>query len=373
MKRIVPVVILCLGVAVASPALCQKKKAKALFDSGVAALEQKNYAKALQTFQEAYQVSPHWAVLAHIGTCYMKMDQPSKAIEAFDKYLKEGGTKIPPDERKTAEEMILQQKRKLGVLVLSVGKDGVEALVDGNSIGKSPFEEVVLNPGNHEIAVIFGDKDIVKRDINLMAGQEFLLRIEQETHVSTAPPAPTAEIEERKEEESESASPESEMLPVFSPPPPESGKKGSPVPFAVALGVTITDAIATGISWGFFTYYTASANNYQNTLNGMSVDARFSDFTWDETCAVPYQEVATKEEEYFCNTEANRRDFVLRADTWMIVGIATSSVLVVSTTLTIVFGLNRHWFGGSKGDSAAVSIAPLLGPKENGLMLNVRF
>ncbi len=372
MKRIVPVVVLCLGVVVASPALCQKRKAKVLFDAGVSALEKKDYSRALQSFEDAYDVSPHWAVLAHIGTCYAKLNQPLKSIEALEKYLADGGDKISPDERKIAENMIAEQKQKIGILALTVTKDGVEALVDGKPIGTSPFDEVSLTPGRHVVEVVFGENDVVKREITLTPGQEFLLAVEQETHVPEMPPeqpAPPPQTENPPQETGGEPAP-----PPESPQSPATAaQKGSPIPFATTLGITIADGIATGISWGFFVYFTTSANNYQNTLNGMSVDQRFEDFTWAETCA-PGRKLYTDEEVYYCNTESNRRDFVRNSDTWKIVGIATSSVLAVSTALTIVFGINRHWFGGSKGESGtSLSMMPLVSPTSQGLMLNVTF
>ncbi len=372
MKRIVPIIILCIGVVAASPALCQKKKAKVLFDAGVTALEQKDYSKALQSFQDAYSLSPHWAVLAHIGTCYARLDQPEKAIQSFQTYLEEGGKQIPPDERKTAEEMIVQQKRKLGTLVLSVGKDGVEALIDGESIGKSPFNDIVLSPGLHEIAVIFGPSDIVKRKIDLLSGQEFILRIEQEKHVSTAPETTLVQESESKPKKSETKTSQMEETnPVFSAPPSSSEKvKGSAVPFGLSLGLTIADLIATGVSWGLFSYYNSSAKNYKNDLD-LQVEIYGWDFTWEETCS--QIKVSTKSEEYYCNTELNRRDFVKKADTWKIVGIATSAALGVTLTTTLIFGLNRHWFGGSKNNEAALSFIPFVSPKENGFVLSLSF
>lgn len=370
MKNIVPILMLCIGVAVACPALGQKKKAKVLFDEGVAALEQKKYGEALLAFEEAYEISPHWAVLAHIGTCYARLDRPVKAVKNFEKYLADGGNKITPDERKTAENMIAQQKQKLGVLVLSVGKEGVEALVDGETLGKSPFEEILLSPGSHEVAVIFDTRDIVKRDIDLAGGEVFVLRVEQETHVSTVPPpvvVPTPPVEKKIEPVPE----KEEAAPVFNPPPAEAEVEGSLVPFGVLLGITIADAIATGISWGFFTYYRGSANNYKSTLDGLRDEPNFSDFTWDDTCS--QQSLSLDTEVYFCKIESERRDFMDKSDKWMVAGIAASATLAVTGTLTVLFGVNRHWFGGSGEDSADFSFVPLLGPGENGLMLNVSF
>jgi hypothetical protein len=376
MKIFVPVFMLCLGLTVACPAFSQKKKAKVLFDAGVAALDQKDYSKALKSFQEAYELSPHWAVLAHIGTCFVKLDQPEKAIESFQQFLEQGGEMIPPDEKRTAEDMIQQEKQKLGTLVLSVTKDGLEALVDGESVGKSPYKEVILTPGHHEIVVIFGPNDTVKRDIDLAAGQEFLLHVEQETHVSSSP-VPVPEKTPRTHAVEPTPS-ETESVPDFNPPPGEDNmKKGSPVPFAVALGVTVADAVAVGVSWGLFGYYKQSANNYEITLDTLAAGGPpFSEYTWKKDCGDP-DEMATRAQKYYCETESSRQDFADKADTWKIVGIATSSVLAVTIPLTIVFGINRHWFGGSKGagqdKAASLSVLPLLGPNQNGLMMDVSF
>ncbi len=374
MKIFVPVFMLCLGLTVASPAFCQKKKAKVLFDAGVNALEHKDYAKALKSFQDAYEVSPHWAVLAHIGTCFVKMGQPEKAIESFEQYLEQGRDKIPPDERKNAEEMIVQEKQKIGVLVLSVAEDGIEALIDGASIGTSPYKETVLKPGTHEIVVRFAENDIVKRDIEISGGQELVLRVERETHVSTAPQPVPVEKPRIKPVETQSVQ---EPAPVDTPPAVEDKvkKKGSPVPFGIALGVTIADAAAVAVSWALYGYNKQSASNYGLTLDTLAGgDSTFSDYSWDQCIE---GQIYFESLRYYCNTESARRDFDRKTDIWKIVGIATSSVLGVTIPLTIVFGVNRHWFGGSKGDDAesvaSFSFVPVLGPDQNGIAMGVSF
>ena len=372
-KNAVVFILLSLAITLSSPAFCQKKRAKELFDEGVSALEKRNFKKALDTFEEAYEISPHWAVLAHIGTCHANLNQPIKAIEALNQYLEDGGNNIPEDEIATAKEIIKNQRKKVGVLILSVKDEGVEALVDGESIGNSPFKEKLLLPGTHEVAVVFAENDIVRRNFEISAGQEYLLRIEQEQHLSTAPPPPPTLTQPEptpSPEEEEKETP----LPTFSAPPmQEEMGKSNLTPFYIALGFTVASAAVAGVGWGFYTHYKLSESNYADYLATIkSVDSRFEDYTWEDTCQTIKQ--TEKTAVHYCNTELTRRDFADSADTWFIVGIAGSGSLLVSGTLTIVFYTLRYRLGRNKERSPmAVNVFPHISSESSGLHLSVNF
>ena len=370
-KSAVVFVLFSLAMTLSAPAFGQKKKAKVLFDKGVAALEQKKFQNALSAFEEAYELSPHWAVLAHIGTCHANLNHPIKAITSLEQYLVDGGSNIPEDEQQTAREIIRHQRRKVGVLVLSVEEEGIEALVDGGPIGRSPFKEQLVLPGTHEVAVIFDEDDIVKRDFEISAGQEYMLRVEREKHVATAPPPPAVvtETPDPPPEEQEVDT----FEPVFEPTPieEESPREGSLTPFFVALGFTVASAAATGVGWGFYTHYTLSEKYFADYLDNLTtMDPRFVGFTWEDTCA----DRTTTEEEvaHFCNTEASRRDFDDKAGIWFIVGIAGAGATVVSASLAVVFYTLRHKFG-KKSEFASFHIAPYVAERQRGLTLSVTF
>lgn len=367
-------IMLVFSMTLAAPAFCQKERAKELFDRGVAALERKNFKNALTAFEEAYEISPHWAVLAHIGTCYANLNKPLNAIDALNQYLNDGGDNIPDDERDTAMEIIQYQRRKIGVLLLSVEKRGVEALVDGESIGISPFDEKLLMPGSHEVAVVFGKGDVVRRNFNIEAGQEYLLRIDQEQHLAPIPVTPTVQpVEEEPETEQETQAKEISD-PDFGVPIEDtegSSAKGSLVPFWIALGLTGASMATAGVGWGFFVHYKLSEGNFEDYLKTIKkVNTKFKDFTWEETCSSD-EDSFSRESAHYCNTELNRRDYAKKADQWFIVGIAGSAAAVVSGAFAIVFYINQDWFGDK--NEVAFNVTPVVGRTASGLSLNLQF
>ncbi len=365
-KYVVVFVLLCFSVSLAVPATGQKNQAASLFDQGVTALKQHHYREALNAFKEAYDLSPHWAVLAHIGTCYAKLDEPIKAIRVLKQYLKDGGEKIPQDERNTAKALLKEQEEKVGTLVLSV-KKGVRAKVDGKSVGTAPFDEIPLRAGTHLISIIFAEDDVIERNIEIEGGQEFMLRIKEEERSPAVKPAPMETVEEEEEEEPEEEEPEEEEPEEEDVPRGE----GSLVPFYVSLGVAAAGLVGGGVGWGYFAHYRISANNYQAVLDDFyQQDPAYLDYTFDTTCT---GDITSHAIAYYCNKELNRQDFQDKSDLWLIVGIAGSGVAVVAGTLAIIFYINRHWFAKGGDDFGRISITPLVGRHNNGLVLSLSF
>jgi hypothetical protein len=387
-KQVAFFTVLCLGLAFATPCVAQNKRAKAkkLFDKGIAALEEHDYKVALEAFEEAYDTSPHWMVLAHIGTCRSKLNMPVKAILALEKYLEEGGDDIDPEERQAARKLLEEQRKKVGVLHLIVSPKGAEAKIDGDSIGEAPFERIFLKSGPHHIIVIDGDK-VYEREVNINPGQEHTLRIPEET--SQAPIFPTAvpqpETEPMYEEEvAPIAQPRKpEPKPVYIQEEQQEGPEistgeempnGVSIPFFIALGVTGAGTITGGVGFALFGYYKSSENNYADAISGPD----WSSYSWEDTCnsgdvgpggTIP---VSNEEEAYFCKTEDDRRSYADRARHALIPAIIGTSVAVAAGATAIVFYFHPEWFSSPK-NSASLALTPALGPETSGLFLTGSF
>ena len=300
-----------------------------------------------------------------------------EALQALEQYLRDGGSKIPPDERETAEALIKEQKSKVGVLALSV-RSGVRAEVDGKPIGTAPFDEIPLKAGQHSVTVIFAEDDIVERVVEINGGEELVLKVAEEKRVVPPPPA-AVETEREKEEEEPAArdeerQPEEEAVAEETEEPEEAdqGGEGSLAPFFVTIGTTVVGLAGAGLGFGYFVHYRQSEKEYQNGIvDFQAKDPEYATYTYEETC-VNYK-VDEDPQEYYCNTESARRTFSKNADTWLIVGIVGSGVAVVSGVLAIVFYLNRHWFGGSSGEVANLSLTPVVGRNQSGLVLSLTF
>jgi hypothetical protein len=160
----------------AAPADAQKAKAKKEFDKGVAAMESHDYKTALDHFQTAYDAAPHWMVLAHIGNCHAKLNDPVQSIKAYEQFLKDGGDDIDPEQRTAARANLEEQRKKVGALQLLVKPKESEVTIDGEKLGNPPFDEILLVAGPHHILVVRGEEE-VEQDFTIEAGKEKMLKI----------------------------------------------------------------------------------------------------------------------------------------------------------------------------------------------------
>jgi len=77
-------------------------KARQHFKAGVNFLQDPDgarYEEAYGQFRAAYQESPSWKILGNLGVSAMKLEKDGEAIDAFEKYLAEGGDDITDGER----------------------------------------------------------------------------------------------------------------------------------------------------------------------------------------------------------------------------------------------------------------------------------
>src|SRR5262245_18752054 len=72
-------------------------KARDHFRAGVNFLQDPDgarYEEAYREFKTAYADSPSWKILGNLGLAAMKLERDGEAIEAYQKYLSEGGTQV---------------------------------------------------------------------------------------------------------------------------------------------------------------------------------------------------------------------------------------------------------------------------------------
>lgn len=82
------------------------EEARAHFAAGVNFLQDPDgarYDDAYRAFKAAYAASPSWKILGNLGIAAMKLERDGEAIEAFTKYLAEGGKDLDREERAQVE------------------------------------------------------------------------------------------------------------------------------------------------------------------------------------------------------------------------------------------------------------------------------
>lgn len=108
------------------------EEARAHFTAGVNFLEDPDgarYEDALREFQAAYAASPSWKILGNLGLSAMKLERDGEAIDAWKKYLAEGGKEIDREERMQVERDLKTLQASLVTVTLSSNEPSV-TLID---------------------------------------------------------------------------------------------------------------------------------------------------------------------------------------------------------------------------------------------------
>ena len=151
------------------------EEARAHFTAGVSFLQDPDgarYEEAYREFKAAYAASPSWKILGNLGIAAFKLERDGEAIDAFSKYLAEGGSQIDGEERSQFERDLQALRAATGQLTLESDPPGASVLDERipatggpilnryGALGKAAT--LGLRPGHHRItAKLAGYQDLV--------------------------------------------------------------------------------------------------------------------------------------------------------------------------------------------------------------------
>src|SRR5258706_10836429 len=69
-------------------------------------------ARAVVEFRLAEECAPHFRTLYNLGLALAALGEPSDAVEALQRFLREGGTEIDPAAREQIEKVIAEQRAR---------------------------------------------------------------------------------------------------------------------------------------------------------------------------------------------------------------------------------------------------------------------
>ena len=163
---------------------------------GYALVEKEDYAAASVEFELAYAASPNYSVLYNLGHAYAMSGRPVEAVAAFRRYLREGGTSMPPELRESALATIAENERKIGRLHVELQPAvSAEAVVDGTPLQPSAFvSEQPLPIGTHGLWLSAPGFRVVHRSFEVRAGEATTIQVALEALAA----APTPQGSQRR-------------------------------------------------------------------------------------------------------------------------------------------------------------------------------
>src|SRR5579872_2020314 len=116
-----------------------RAQARALVQEGAHEMDDREYDKAVASFQEAYRLVRSPKVLFNLGIAYLSVARYADALQALEGFLAEA-TDAPPASQATARRHIEELRAKVVALAIKSDRSGAELMLDGRSYGAVTFD-----------------------------------------------------------------------------------------------------------------------------------------------------------------------------------------------------------------------------------------
>lgn len=137
-------------------------KAKQVFSAGQKLYKLKQYAEAIEKFEEAYRLKPHAVITFNLARCYEALGDVPKALRSYRAYLA-----AQPDA--TDKELVAQtisrledRSKSATVVLVNTAPSGAAVTIDGRNHGLSPAT-IELPAGSHTVTVAKAGFESIER------------------------------------------------------------------------------------------------------------------------------------------------------------------------------------------------------------------
>ncbi len=311
-----------------------------LFNKGVKGFNAEKYQEAVDAFREANKINPSWKIQFNIGQCEAALRRYGLAIEAFERYLGEGGDDIPQERSDEVLAELDRMRRMIGFLRVR-GEDGVAVYVDSVERGHTPTNKAIsVTAGvEHWIWLVKDGSKLLSTKETVSGGETLELTVPGYEAPAAAPAPAPAPVSLAPQTAQSYPGPAEETEP-------QDEKRGiSPVLFWVGAGATVV---------------------FGGLTIAMGVGANSK---WKK--AEDKREEAEKDpwETPDSGTEGIR-DNGKTLQTIGYVAMALTGAALITTVIAIPF---TNWGGNETGEEVAFSLNPWGTHESGGLTLEGRF
>jgi len=185
--------------ALAAPQAAQageKEEARKHYDRALELADDGQPEGAIVEFRRSYDLTHHFAVLYNIGQVYVSLARPVEAVDAYERYLADGGEKIAAARRADVEKEIARQKARIATLEIRGLPEGAVVRLDGKEIAKAPIAAPVrVGVGTHAIAASAEGYEPAETEVTVAGEDRRVVELALAKHaVETPPPTPVAPV-----------------------------------------------------------------------------------------------------------------------------------------------------------------------------------
>lgn len=155
-----------------------REVAQARVARGIELASHNRYAAALIELEEAYATSSDFVTQYPIGQCHVALGHPLEAIEAFSKYLRDGGEQVPAGRRDLLGLQIAMLESRLAELTITTTGPSAQIELDGRDLGRAPIAKPIrVAAGSHHVLVVPDLGPIVDRRVTLAEAEHLVLTV----------------------------------------------------------------------------------------------------------------------------------------------------------------------------------------------------
>jgi hypothetical protein len=173
------------------PTKAQRDEAASRFRKGIELYNEGDNQAALAEFKRAYALAPNFAVLYNIGQVQFQIQDYPGALSAFERYLSEGGNRVPAARRAEVERDVAKLKSRVAYLDISASVDGAEISIDDVAVGKAPLAKpVMVSAGRHRVTASRDGRVAATRIVEIASGDTVDVKLELPENGSSTAPTP---------------------------------------------------------------------------------------------------------------------------------------------------------------------------------------
>jgi hypothetical protein len=169
----------------------KKDKAVQAFQEGKRLFQNKEFKEAAEAFRLANHLRRSWKLLYNIGQCEAAAKRYGRALDAFERYMAEGGDDIPEGRQQYVLDEISRLRRMVGFVEV-IGEVGDKVLVDGVLRMSLPQESKIrVGMGPRRVRVLRSEEAVYDSTVDILGGE--LTTVNVQTAQSAQSPMPEEE------------------------------------------------------------------------------------------------------------------------------------------------------------------------------------
>jgi hypothetical protein len=147
-----------------------KGAARDAYSSATLLLNNEDYAGALTKYEQAYDLSKDARLLYNMAICEKSLRRYARMQKLLRQYEHEEGPQISAEDKATVDAALAAVDKLVGSVTLTVSEGGATVTVDGEVLGTTPVQPLVLDLGPHKLVVTKPGFETIESTIRVEGG-----------------------------------------------------------------------------------------------------------------------------------------------------------------------------------------------------------